>query len=76
MDKKKALNWITALQTHPGTAINSKELISAANIIQTSQKSKDFGDFNISDNRRYDEGIAERLLHTKHESRIAIPKTT
>lgn len=34
VDKEKALNWIKALPTHPGTSIDSKELNSAANIVK------------------------------------------
>lgn len=71
IDKKKALNWITALQTHPGTAIDSKELISAANIIQTSQKSKDFSDFNTSNGKRYGESDASKQSDGGYKSRIA-----
>ena len=40
VDKNKALSWIEALQTHPGTTINSKELDSAAKVIKDFENPK------------------------------------
>ncbi len=64
IDKKKALRFISSLQTHSGNEINSEELSSAANIINKFEKAKyQEGNFDktfkeVSSDRRYVEAVA------------------
>ena len=67
VDKKKALDWITALQTHPGTDINSEELNSATKIIRTSKKTKDSTEFNTS-NVKLDQDKTEPQFSVRKSS--------
>ena len=46
VDKEKALSWIKALQSHPETPIDSKELLDAANIINDPERTKYFEEKN------------------------------
>jgi len=64
IDKKKALRFISSLQTHSGNEINSEELSSAANIINKFEKAKYQEDNfdktfkEVSSDRRYVEAVA------------------
>lgn len=64
IDKKKALRFISSLQTHSGNEINSEELSSAANIINKFEKAKYQEDNfdktfkEVSSDRRYAEAVA------------------
>lgn len=64
IDKKKALRFISSLQTHSGNEINSEELSSAANIIKKFEKAKyqennfDKTFEEINSDRRYMEAVA------------------
>ena len=64
IDKKKALRFISSLQTHSGNEINSEELSSAANIINKFEKAKYQEDNfdktfkEVCSDRRYVEAVA------------------